>query len=66
MVFRLAERNGVNLDYPDVAALREAYAFNNLQEFLDVYYAGMAGLQTEEDFYDLTRAYLRATASAGP
>ncbi len=58
MVFRLAKRNGVNLDYPDVAALRTAYAFHNLQEFLDIYYAGMAVLQTEEDFYDLTRAYL--------
>lgn len=59
MVFHLARRNGVRLDYPDVEALRAAYAFNNLQEFLDVYYSGMAVLQREDDFYALTRAYLQ-------
>ena len=59
MAFRLAERNGVKLPYPDVETLRAAYAFNNLQEFLDVYYNGMSVLRTEEDFYDLTRAYLK-------
>jgi adenosine deaminase len=59
MVFRLAERNGVRLAYPSVEALRSAYAFNNLQEFLDVYYSGMSVLRTEEDFYDLTWAYLQ-------
>lgn len=58
MVFALAQRNGVELDYPDVETLRAAYAFHNLQEFLDVYYAGMAVLQQEQDFYDLTWAYL--------
>src|SRR5262245_61729690 len=58
MAFRLAERNGVDLPYPDVETLRAAYAFNNLQEFLDVYYSGMSVLRTEADFYDLTRAYL--------
>jgi adenosine deaminase len=58
MAFRLAERNGVRLPYPNVETLRAAYAFNNLQEFLDVYYSGMSVLRTEEDFYDLTRAYL--------
>jgi len=58
MAFRLAERNGVKLPYPNVETLRAAYAFNNLQEFLDVYYSGMSVLRTEEDFYDLTRAYL--------
>ena len=59
MVFRLAERNGVRLAYPSVEALRAAYAFNNLQEFLDVYYSGMSVLRKEEDFYDLTWAYLQ-------
>jgi len=59
MVFRLAERNGVRLAHPSVEALRAAYAFNNLQEFLDVYYSGMSVLRKEEDFYDLTWAYLQ-------
>lgn len=59
MAFRLAERNGVRLKYPSVAALRAAYAFSNLQEFLDVYYSGMSVLLKEADFYDLTWAYLQ-------
>jgi adenosine deaminase len=59
MAFRLAERNGIQLPYPSVKELRAAYAFNNLQEFLDVYYSGMSVLRREEDFYDLTWAYLQ-------
>lgn len=59
MAFRLAERNRVQLPYPNVEALRAAYAFNNLQEFLDVYYRAMSVLRTERDFYDLTWAYLQ-------
>ncbi len=59
MLFRLANRNGVRLNYPDVNSLRAAYAFNNLQEFLDIYYTGMSVLREEEDFYDLTWAYLK-------
>src|SRR5881397_2049385 len=59
MVFRLAERNGVQLKYPSVEALRAAYAFHNLREFLDIYYTGMSVLRKEEDFYDLTWAYLQ-------
>jgi len=58
MAFRLAERNGVRLNYPSVEALRAAYAFKNLEEFLDIYYTGMSVLLKEEDFYDLTWAYL--------
>ncbi|MBA5866213.1 MAG: adenosine deaminase [Nitrospira sp. CR1.3] len=58
LAFRLAERNGVRLNYPSVEALRAAYAFKNLQEFLDIYYTGMSVLLKEEDFYDLTWAYL--------
>jgi len=58
LLFRLANRNGVRLNYPDVNSLRAAYAFNNLQEFLDIYYIGMSVLREETDFYDLTWAYL--------
>jgi adenine deaminase len=59
LAFRLAKRNGVQLNYPSVEALRAAYAFNNLGEFLDIYYTGMSVLLKEEDFYDLTWAYLQ-------
>jgi len=59
LLFRLADRNDVRLSYPDVNSLRAAYAFNNLQEFLDIYYVGMSVLQKEADFYDLTWAYLK-------
>jgi adenosine deaminase len=58
MAFRLAERNGVRFPYRSVEALRAAYAFKNLQEFLDVYYSGMSVLRSAQDFYDLTWAYL--------
>ncbi|WP_028696517.1 adenosine deaminase [Pseudomonas cremoricolorata] len=58
LLFALAERNKVDLPWKDVEALRGAYAFNNLQEFLDLYYQGAGVLQTEQDFYDLTWAYL--------
>ena len=62
MMFTLAERNGIRLPYADVEALRAAYRFTKLQDFLDLYYRGMSVLQTEEDFYDLTLAYLRRAA----
>jgi adenosine deaminase len=58
LLFALAERNKVALPWADVETLRRAYAFNNLQEFLDLYYAGADVLRTEQDFYDLTWAYL--------
>ncbi len=58
LLFALAERNKVVLPWADVETLRKAYAFNNLQEFLDLYYAGADVLRTEQDFYDLTWAYL--------
>ena len=57
-LFRLAARNGVKLPYDSVDALRAAYDFSNLQDFLDLYYQGMAVLQKQEDFYDVTWAYL--------
>jgi adenosine deaminase len=58
LIFALAQRNGVSLAYPSVQALREAYAFSDLQSFLDIYYAGASVLLTEQDFYDMTAAYL--------
>lgn len=58
MMFALAKRNQVKLPYPDVEAIRAAYDFKDLQSFLDLYYAGAAVLQIEEDFYELTRAYV--------
>jgi len=58
MMFALAHRNGVKLPYDSIESLRSAYNFSNLQSFLDLYYAGAAVLITEQDFYDLTRAYL--------
>ena len=65
MMFALARRNNVTLPYPDVAALRAAYKFSNLQDFLDLYYQGMSVLLTEQDFYDLTAAYLDKVAGQG-
>jgi adenine deaminase len=62
-VFALAERNGVKLPFPDVATLRAAYDFTDLQSFLDIYYAGCDVLRTERDFYDMTAAYLRRAAA---
>ncbi|MPZ10775.1 MAG: adenosine deaminase [Kiloniellaceae bacterium] len=62
MMFALAQRNGVALPYADVEAIRAAYSFTRLQDFLDLYYRGMSVLLTEADFYDLTLAYLRRVA----
>jgi adenosine deaminase len=58
LVFALARRNGIKLPYASVEALRQAYQFRNLQDFLDIYYQGMSVLITEQDFYDLAYAYL--------
>ena len=63
LMFRLAERNGVELAWPDVDAIRAAYAFTDLQSFLDVYYAGAGVLRTEEDFHDMAWAYLERAAA---
>jgi adenosine deaminase len=59
LIFELAQRNSVSLAYPTVEALRQAYAFTDLQSFLDIYYAGASVLLTEQDFSDMTAAYLR-------
>jgi adenosine deaminase len=63
LIFALAQRNGVDLPYPSVEALRAAYAFTDLQSFLDIYYAGASVLLKEQDFFDMAWAYfLRAKA----
>ena len=59
LMFKIANRNGIKLPYRDIDTLKRAYNFNNLQEFLDIYYAGAGVLITEQDFYDLTWAYLQ-------
>jgi len=58
LMLALARRNGVRLAYDSVDALRRAYSFTRLQDFLDLYYQGMSVLRTEQDFYDLAWAYL--------
>ncbi|MEP3562569.1 MAG: adenosine deaminase [Marinobacter sp.] len=65
LMFTLARRNGIELPWSDVDALRQAYSFNNLQEFLDLYYQGANVLRTEQDFYDLTWAYLQKCHEQG-
>lgn len=65
LMFALAARNGVRLPYPDVAAVRAAYAFTDLQSFLDIYYASAEVLRTEADFHDLAWAYLQRAAADG-
>jgi len=63
LIFALAQRNKVSIPYASVDALRAAYAFTNLQSFLDIYYAGASVLLYEQDFFDMAWAYfLRAKA----
>jgi adenosine deaminase len=62
LIFKLAERNNVKLPYESVEALRSAYAFTDLQSFLDIYYAGASVLLTEDDFYDMAMAYFTRAA----
>lgn len=63
LIFALAQRNGVTLPYDSVQALRSAYAFTDLQSFLDIYYAGASVLLQEQDFYDMAMAYLERAAA---
>jgi adenosine deaminase len=58
LMFALAKRNRIEIPFSSVGDVRAAYAFSNLQDFLDIYYRGMSVLKTEEDFFDLTMAYL--------
>jgi adenine deaminase len=63
LIFRLAQRNGVALPYRNVDALRAAYAFTDLQSFLDIYYAGASVLLKEEDFFDMAWGYFERAAA---
>ncbi|MDW5375655.1 adenosine deaminase [Halomonas sp. HP20-15] len=65
LMFELAERNGVSLAYESVEAVRDAYAFDDLQSFLDLYYQGMAVLRSVDDFDDLAMAYFRRAHAEG-
>jgi adenosine deaminase len=58
LMFALAKRNNVQIPFKSVEQIQEAYQFNNLQDFLDIYYQGANVLVVEQDFYDLTWAYL--------
>lgn len=59
LMFEIAQRNHISIPYKSVEEIRNAYEFSNLQDFLDIYYAGAGVLQTEQDFYDLTWHYLK-------
>ncbi len=63
LMFELANRNKVSLPFDSVEAVRAAYDFSNLQDFLDIYYAGADVLRTEQDFHDLGLAYFRRAAA---
>ncbi|HEY8190000.1 MAG TPA: adenosine deaminase, partial [Micavibrio sp.] len=63
LMFALAQRNKIDIPFKTVEEVHNAYKFNNLQDFLDIYYQGMSVLRTEQDFYDLTFAYLKRIAS---
>jgi adenine deaminase len=63
LIFALAQRNGVRIPYAGVEDLRRAYAFTDLQSFLDIYYAGASVLLEEQDFFDMAWAYLRRAAA---
>ena len=65
LIFALARRNGVALAYPSVEALRQAYAFTDLQSFLDIYYAGASVLLQEQDFFDMAWAYFQRAKADG-
>ncbi len=63
LIFKLAQRNGLSLPYASVEALRAAYAFTDLQSFLDIYYAGASVLLKEADFFDMAWAYFERAAA---
>lgn len=65
LMFALAERNGVAIPFASVEDVRAAYNFSNLQDFLDIYYAGASVLVTEADFHDLALAYFDRAAADG-
>ncbi|MGF3572144.1 MAG: adenosine deaminase [Candidatus Bathyarchaeia archaeon] len=63
MLFKMAKRNSVRIKYRTVEEVKAAYNFRNLQDFLNVYYEGTSVLRNEQDFYDLTWAYLEKACS---
>ncbi len=63
LMFEIAKRNNISLEYDSIESLKKAYKFNNLQEFLDIYYTGAQALIHEQDFFDLTWAYLQKVHS---
>jgi adenosine deaminase len=65
LMFEIAKRNGLTVPFDSVDDVRAAYIFDDLQSFLDIYYAACAVLQTEDDFYDLTWAYAKRAVSQG-
>ncbi|MDO8382973.1 MAG: adenosine deaminase [Microbacterium sp.] len=65
LIYALAERNRIELSYADIDDLRARYEFDDLQSFLDLYYANMSVLRTAADFADLARAYFSRAARAG-
>jgi adenosine deaminase len=65
LMFALAARNGVSIPYASVDEVRAAYAFSNLQDFLDIYYAGASVLLEQADFHDMTMAYFDRAAADG-
>jgi adenosine deaminase len=65
LMFKLAKRNNITLPYASPDEIRAAYEFDNLQSFLNIYYQGASVLQTEQDFYDLTDAYLKKAYEDG-
>ncbi len=62
LLFKIAKRNNIKLKYDSVEELKKAYKFNCLQDFLDIYYQGAGALIHEQDFYDLTWAYMEQCA----
>jgi len=58
LMFKIAKRNNIKIPFNSIEEVRQAYKFNNLQEFLDIYYQGTGVLINEQDFYDMTWAYL--------
>ena len=65
LMFALAERNGLSIPFASVEEVRAAYDFSNLQDFLDIYYAGANVLLTRQDFHDLAAAYFARAAADG-
>jgi len=59
LMFKIAKRNNINIPFKSIKEIEDAYKFNCLQDFLDIYYQGANVLQTEKDFYDLTYSYLK-------